>query len=228
MTVQKQRLGWPRLPPNPHLQVQALHNHSLLQLAVGHLQKMTAEWGEKCTADLMSRYVSKEMGHGVPGEGWRICLAHEFKEKRKPFQSGDVSLSQVLEHLGLGIRWDSLWRRLVLQNIQWNVLFAHFKMIHGLWFRVGLKFKAEVYSLLLLEEGLSGCKVSLEGSSNLDIWNVDKKKIKVLASVDKAVFASQLPIWYLCWHIPSIKRVLRCTANSILSQFNPIYPDNVL
>lgn len=68
------------------------------------LQKMTEEWGEKCTADLMSRYVSKEMGHGVPEEGWRICLAHEFKEKRKPFQSGDVSLSQVLKHLGLGIR----------------------------------------------------------------------------------------------------------------------------
>lgn len=70
------------------------------------LQKMTEEWGEKCTADLMSRYVSKEMGYGVPEEGWRICLAHEFKEKRKPFQSGDVSLSQALKHLGLGIRWD--------------------------------------------------------------------------------------------------------------------------
>lgn len=65
---------------------------------------MSADWGEKCTADLMSRYVSKETGYGVPEEGWRICLAHEFKEKRKPFQSGDVSLSQVLEHLGLGIR----------------------------------------------------------------------------------------------------------------------------
>ncbi|TNM93595.1 hypothetical protein fugu_001771 [Takifugu bimaculatus] len=70
---------------------------------------MTAEWGEKCTADLMSRYVSKEMGHGVPGEGWRICLAHEFKEKRKPFQSGDVALSQVWEHLGLGIRYLYWW-----------------------------------------------------------------------------------------------------------------------
>lgn len=66
----------------------------------------TSEWGEKSSADLMSRYVSKEMGYGVPKEGWRICLAHEFKEKRKPFQAKDVSLSNVLEHVGLGIRWD--------------------------------------------------------------------------------------------------------------------------
>lgn len=67
---------------------------------------MTLEWGEKSTADLMSRYVSKEMGYGVPKEGWRICLAHEFKEKRKPFQAKDVSLSNVLGHIGLGIRSD--------------------------------------------------------------------------------------------------------------------------
>ncbi|CAG12815.1 unnamed protein product, partial [Tetraodon nigroviridis] len=58
---------------------------------------------------LMSRYVPKEMGYGVPAEGWRICLAHEFTEKRKPFQSGDVSLSQVLKHLGLGIRYLRWW-----------------------------------------------------------------------------------------------------------------------
>lgn len=77
---------------------------STTPVLVAVLKKMTAEWGEKCTADLMSRYVSKETGRGVPEEGWRICLAHEFKEKRKPFQSGDVSLSQVWEHLGLGIR----------------------------------------------------------------------------------------------------------------------------
>lgn len=65
---------------------------------------MSAEWGDKSTAELMSRYVSKEGGHEVPDEGWRICLAHEFKEKRKPFQAKDVSLSNVLEHVGLGIR----------------------------------------------------------------------------------------------------------------------------
>uniref|UniRef100_A0A671TX11 Non-lysosomal glucosylceramidase n=1 Tax=Sparus aurata TaxID=8175 RepID=A0A671TX11_SPAAU len=67
------------------------------------------DWGEKSTADLMSRYVSKEMGYGVPKEGWRICLAHEFKEKRKPFQAKDVSLSNVLEHVGLGIRYLKWW-----------------------------------------------------------------------------------------------------------------------
>lgn len=67
---------------------------------------MTADWGEKSTADLMSQYVSTEMGYGVPKDGWRICLAHEFKEKRKPFQAKDVSLSNVWSHIGLGIRWD--------------------------------------------------------------------------------------------------------------------------
>lgn len=66
--------------------------------------KMTTDCGEKSTGDLMSRYVSKEMGYGVPKEGWRICLAHEFKEKRKPFQAKDVSLSNVWDHIGLGIR----------------------------------------------------------------------------------------------------------------------------
>lgn len=67
---------------------------------------MTSEWGEKSTADLMSRYVSKEMGYNVPKEGWRICLAHEFKEKRKPFQAKDVSLSNIWGHIGLGLRLD--------------------------------------------------------------------------------------------------------------------------
>lgn len=67
------------------------------------------DWGEKSTADLMSRYVSKEMGYGVPKEGWRICLAHEFKEKRKPFQAKDVSLSNLLGHVGLGIRYLKWW-----------------------------------------------------------------------------------------------------------------------
>ncbi|KAM8882006.1 non-lysosomal glucosylceramidase [Synchiropus picturatus] len=70
---------------------------------------MSADWGEKSTAELMSRYVAKEVGYGVPREGWRICLAHEFKEKRKPFQAKDVSLSNVMEHLGLGIRYLKWW-----------------------------------------------------------------------------------------------------------------------
>uniref|UniRef100_A0A3P8USU4 Non-lysosomal glucosylceramidase n=1 Tax=Cynoglossus semilaevis TaxID=244447 RepID=A0A3P8USU4_CYNSE len=70
---------------------------------------MTTEWGEKSTADLMSRYVSKEKGYGVPEEGWRICLAHEFKEKRSPYQAKDVSLSFIWEHVGLGIRYLKWW-----------------------------------------------------------------------------------------------------------------------
>ena len=64
----------------------------------------STEWGERSTAELMSKYVAKDTGIGVPNEGWRICLAHEFKEKRKPFQAKDVSLSNVLEHIGLGLR----------------------------------------------------------------------------------------------------------------------------
>ncbi|CAL8325715.1 unnamed protein product [Lota lota] len=69
------------------------------------------DWGEKSTAELMSRYVSTDAGVGVPNEGWRICLAHEFKEKRKPFQAKDVSLSNVLEHIGLGVRYLKWWYR---------------------------------------------------------------------------------------------------------------------
>lgn len=56
-------------------------------------------------AELMSRYVSTETGFGVPKNGWRICLAHEFKEKRKPFQAKDVSLSNMIEHISLGVRY---------------------------------------------------------------------------------------------------------------------------
>uniref|UniRef100_A0A6Q2ZL37 Non-lysosomal glucosylceramidase n=1 Tax=Esox lucius TaxID=8010 RepID=A0A6Q2ZL37_ESOLU len=61
------------------------------------------------TAELMSRYVSSEPGYGVPKDGWRICLAHEFKEKRKPFQAKDVSFSNFVEHIGLGIRYLKWW-----------------------------------------------------------------------------------------------------------------------
>ncbi|XP_034425303.1 non-lysosomal glucosylceramidase isoform X1 [Hippoglossus hippoglossus] len=72
---------------------------------------MTTEWGEKSTADLMSGFVSKETGYGVPKEGWRICLAHEFKEKRKPLQAKDVSLSNIWYHIGLGVRYLKWWYR---------------------------------------------------------------------------------------------------------------------
>uniref|UniRef100_A0A671NVT6 Non-lysosomal glucosylceramidase-like n=1 Tax=Sinocyclocheilus anshuiensis TaxID=1608454 RepID=A0A671NVT6_9TELE len=60
---------------------------------------------------LMSRYVSTETGFGVPKDGWRICLAHEFKEKRKPFQARDVSLSNMIEHVSLGVRYLRWWYR---------------------------------------------------------------------------------------------------------------------
>ncbi|XP_037116133.1 non-lysosomal glucosylceramidase-like isoform X1 [Syngnathus acus] len=70
---------------------------------------MTEDWGDRSTAELMSRYLPKEMGHGVPTAGWRICLAHEFKEKRKPFQAKDVSLENIVEHIGLGIRYLKWW-----------------------------------------------------------------------------------------------------------------------
>ncbi|TRY87649.1 hypothetical protein DNTS_013605 [Danionella cerebrum] len=61
--------------------------------------------------ELMSRYVSTESGFGVPKDGWRICLAHEFKEKRKPFQAKDVSLANMIEHIPLGIRYLRWWYR---------------------------------------------------------------------------------------------------------------------
>ncbi|XP_032887405.1 non-lysosomal glucosylceramidase [Amblyraja radiata] len=48
---------------------------------------------------------------GVPNFGWRICLAHEFTERRKPFEATDVSLSHMISHLGLGIRYLKWWYR---------------------------------------------------------------------------------------------------------------------
>ncbi|XP_076828718.1 non-lysosomal glucosylceramidase [Brachyhypopomus gauderio] len=60
-------------------------------------------------AELMAGYRSTETGFCVPKDGWRICLAHEFKEKRKPFQAKDVSLANMMEHLGLGVRYLKWW-----------------------------------------------------------------------------------------------------------------------
>lgn len=60
-------------------------------------------------SELMARYEGTETGFGVPKDGWRICLAHEFKEKRKPFQAKDVSLSHILQHIGLGFRYLKWW-----------------------------------------------------------------------------------------------------------------------
>ncbi|XP_075429476.1 non-lysosomal glucosylceramidase isoform X2 [Ascaphus truei] len=63
------------------------------------------------TAQLMGGYQGRAQGHGVPAHGWRICLAHEFEEKRKPFQLTNVSPSIVLSHLPMGIRYLLWWFR---------------------------------------------------------------------------------------------------------------------
>lgn len=53
---------------------------------------------------LMASYEGKAKGYQVPPFGWRICLAHEFVEKRKPFNANNVSLSNLMKHLGMGLR----------------------------------------------------------------------------------------------------------------------------
>uniref|UniRef100_A0A8C3PBV5 Non-lysosomal glucosylceramidase n=1 Tax=Chrysemys picta bellii TaxID=8478 RepID=A0A8C3PBV5_CHRPI len=63
------------------------------------------------SAKLMERFEGTARGHQVPSSGWRICLAHEFAEKRKPYQASDVSASDVVKHLGLGIRYLRWWYR---------------------------------------------------------------------------------------------------------------------
>ncbi|KAM4689942.1 non-lysosomal glucosylceramidase-like [Rhinophrynus dorsalis] len=63
------------------------------------------------TAKLMEGYQGKAQGHGVPAHGWRICLAYEFEEKRKPFQLTHVSPSHIVAHLPMGIRYLLWWSR---------------------------------------------------------------------------------------------------------------------
>lgn len=53
---------------------------------------------------LMASYEGRAKGYQVPAFGWRICLAHEFAEKRKPFNANDISLSNLIKHLGMGLR----------------------------------------------------------------------------------------------------------------------------
>ncbi|XP_053552361.1 non-lysosomal glucosylceramidase, partial [Bombina bombina] len=62
-------------------------------------------------AKLMQKYQGGADGRCVPQHGWRICLAHEFDEKRKPFQLGNVSPSLILSHLPMGIRYMFWWGR---------------------------------------------------------------------------------------------------------------------
>lgn len=56
------------------------------------------------SGQLMASYEGKVKGYQVPPFGWRICLAHEFAEKRKPFNANDISLSNLVKHLGMGLR----------------------------------------------------------------------------------------------------------------------------
>ncbi|XP_067600089.1 non-lysosomal glucosylceramidase isoform X3 [Pseudorca crassidens] len=60
---------------------------------------------------LMASYEGKAKGYQVPPFGWRICLAHEFAEKRKPFNANNVSLSNLMKHLGMGLRYLQWWYR---------------------------------------------------------------------------------------------------------------------
>lgn len=59
----------------------------------------------------MASYEGKTKGHQVPPFGWRICLAHEFAEKRKPFNANNISLSNLIKHLGMGLRYLQWWYR---------------------------------------------------------------------------------------------------------------------
>uniref|UniRef100_A0A8D0HDJ2 Glucosylceramidase beta 2 n=1 Tax=Sphenodon punctatus TaxID=8508 RepID=A0A8D0HDJ2_SPHPU len=57
--------------------------------------------GAAAAKKLMERYEGTAPGHQVPPHGWRICLAHEFAEKRKPYQASDVSPAHVVKYF----RW---------------------------------------------------------------------------------------------------------------------------
>ncbi|KAM3910339.1 non-lysosomal glucosylceramidase, partial [Leptodactylus fuscus] len=60
---------------------------------------------------LMERYQAAVPGYRVPPYGWRICLAHEFQEKRKPFQLEHVSAAKKLAYLPMGVRYLIWWLR---------------------------------------------------------------------------------------------------------------------
>ncbi|XP_055973059.1 non-lysosomal glucosylceramidase [Sorex fumeus] len=63
------------------------------------------------SGQLMASYEGQAKGYQVPPFGWRICLAHEFAEKRKPFNANNVSLSNMIKHLGMGLRYFRWWYR---------------------------------------------------------------------------------------------------------------------
>uniref|UniRef100_A0A8C5L5Q4 Glucosidase beta 2 n=1 Tax=Jaculus jaculus TaxID=51337 RepID=A0A8C5L5Q4_JACJA len=63
------------------------------------------------SGQLMVSYEGKARGYQVPPFGWRICLAHEFAEKRKPFHANNISLSNLVKHFGMGLRYLKWWYR---------------------------------------------------------------------------------------------------------------------
>lgn len=62
------------------------------------------ERGGAPAGGLMGGYEGRAEGRGVPPWGWRLCLAHQFAERRKPYQAADVSASDAFRHLGLALR----------------------------------------------------------------------------------------------------------------------------
>lgn len=63
------------------------------------------------TRSLMDSYEGVVQGHRVPTFGWRICLDHDFEEKRKPFQASNVSLVNKIIHFPMGLRYLFWWFR---------------------------------------------------------------------------------------------------------------------
>ncbi|XP_008840591.1 non-lysosomal glucosylceramidase isoform X2 [Nannospalax galili] len=72
-------------------------------------QKKPDDCNSEDSGQLMASYEGKARGYRVPPFGWRICLAHEFAEKRKPFHANNVSLSNLVKHFGLGLRYLKWW-----------------------------------------------------------------------------------------------------------------------
>ncbi|NXD73580.1 GBA2 glucosylceramidase, partial [Eolophus roseicapillus] len=60
-------------------------------------------------APLERLYEGTAPGRGVAAAGWRVCLAHRFEEPRQPYGAGDVSLRDVLRHVGLALRYFRWW-----------------------------------------------------------------------------------------------------------------------
>ncbi|KAM9641227.1 non-lysosomal glucosylceramidase [Trichechus inunguis] len=61
------------------------------------------------SGQLMALYEGPARGYQVPPFGWRICLAHEFAEKRKPFNANSISLSNMIKLVGMGFRYFQWW-----------------------------------------------------------------------------------------------------------------------